>query len=267
MINTSTSARFFFKWTFVFSILIVWTFFVVTSVFAETNFLNSPPGDPIFLGIINGDEIVTQKSNFNDLIDFLFNHDFEFEYHETGLVDDKCSVRAEKGTINYEDDLFDEKNALSFYVSLPSANKGDGSLVVQEGKRRVNFRFTSEKILRNDADFLELEIKGRNGIGNIIPLSGELIFDKQNNIVTITNSEGEFLASDMEVYFSKGCEIKDESFWLLRDNGELEERRSIEEVRQLLDDNPQFAANYKRLNQLYRSSWIAVIPGGIPGVS
>ena len=86
--------------------------------------------------------------------------------------------------------------------------------------------------------------------------------NKIENKVDISGSgEKDFEASNMEVSRLKGCLTEERKFLLITYNGELAERRSIEEVRQILTDNPEFIDEYENLRRLFRDYWWLVLPG------
>ncbi|MFH1500425.1 MAG: hypothetical protein ABIE22_00585 [archaeon] len=55
--------------------------------------------------------------------------------------------------------------------------------------------------------------------------------------------------------------------YLITDLGELDKRRSIEEVRKILDENPSLAENFENLKNLYSDYWWLIVPGGSALVS
>ena len=64
----------------------------------------------------------------------------------------------------------------------------------------------------------------------------------------------------MKVYFIEGCLTEEEEFYLIVDNGKIEERRSIEEVRGLLDNHPELIDAYFNLEKLYKDYWWLILP-------
>ena len=67
----------------------------------------------------------------------------------------------------------------------------------------------------------------------------------------------------MAVTFSSGCDYNEIGHWVIIYNGDLEESRSIEEVRTLLNENPAFTTNYEKLKRLFSDYWwlIVTTPG------
>lgn len=262
----SDKIKFFFKWTFVFTILSLWTFLVLQSLSLGSAELFNRSNSllPIYIQTSVG----VEKASSSDLIDFLFNHDFEVEERNEFIPIKDCALRARGGTAEIDEANLGENNKLNF--GLNYLGNGNGELTSQKGRERMSLSFKSEEILQTDLEKLVFKAKGRGHLNREELNFHSIIvtFDKENNKVNILG-EGDidFMYSNMEVISLDGCLIEMKEFLLLTDNGELPQRRTIEEVRQLLNENPRFTEAYENLRRLFSDRWFVLASSAIPIVS
>lgn len=253
--------RLFFKWVFVFSILIIWTYFVVigsiTGNFAE-GFAEGKEFIPLYMQTSAGIE----RAASSDLIDFLFYHNFDIENKTENIPSEDCSIRGKNGKLSVEGLSFDD-NKINFYVPLKNAGKGEGYITGQKGKNRFSLKFKIKEILETNSENLKIRAEGKGNL-NLKELNFNLIinFDKENNKINVDSDNSSLSASDMKVSFIDGCLNEEKSFYLFIDKGRLEKRRSIDDVRKLLSEHPELIENYENLRGLYKDYWWVTLPGG-----
>jgi hypothetical protein len=78
-----------------------------------------------------------------------------------------------------------------------------------------------------------------------------LEFDKINKKVSISGDS--FSVENMNAYFVSGCSATKQNFYLLEKGNRI--TRSIEQMRQILTDNPIFIKRFENLRFLFLSSW------------
>ena len=78
-------------------------------------------------------------------------------------------------------------------------------------------------------------------VDNTLGTFKTISLNKENKILNIT-SEGNFNfgINHMEVTFMEGCSEFSRDYWVMIDKGKLENKRSIDEVRQILNNHPEF---------------------------
>ena len=231
-----------FKWFFVFVILSVWSFFVIGG--SITGSFAKDFNVPVYIQTEAG----TEKASYSELVNTLFYRDFDVESKTETVVDTKCSVRAEGTT---------EK--LSFSTYLKNSKGGKGNFVGTDGQNRISVDFEVKDILEINENKLILEAVDSDS--NLITITYDKSANKASILFDVSNVD------DMEVSFVEGCDVSEEEIYLITDKGKLSERRSIEEVRSLLDENPEFVDMYENFKELYNSYWWVALPGGISIIS
>lgn len=248
----------FLKWTFAFSVLAMWTFLVVQSI----AFGSAIDGDfskdfnvPIYSDFGSG----VEKMSSSQIIDYLFNHDFSLEKRKEIIPMKDCSIRASGGMLEFEEREF-SNSKLSFNVNHLA--RGEGSLTSQDGRERLSLTFTPNKIEQTDLNELSVKgsIKGKMNKANFEIGNVMLKLNKSTNTVSISGNG--LSASNMNLDFSEGCFNEETEFIFLNDNGELEDSRDIEEVRSLLNENPELMDAYEGLGRLFTDYWWVVVSGG-----
>jgi hypothetical protein len=261
-----SKARFFFKWTFVFTVLGAWTFFVIQSLAlgSANSLFEEEFNVPIYVETNAGIE----RASSALIIDFLFNYDFDVEDRVEVIPMDYCSMRARGGELIIGGDSKTENSDLSFNINHLS--RGSGELTAQDGKERFSLKFTPEDITETNIDILEFFGSG-SGLLNRQPVvfeNVEVLFDKETSKVSVFGSgDFEFELNDAEATFIEGCFAKLDGFYLLVDQGKLGNRRSIEEVRMLLNEHPELMDAYEGLRRLFREYWWLAIPSGMAIIS
>lgn len=271
------------KWVFVFSVLSLWSYFVVvnsiigsfvedsgTSIYIQNipaeeanyetmNALTKDFNIPFYEKTTAGIE----KASFSQIIGILFNHNFEIQEKTQEIVADKCSLRAEKGNLEVNSEDFGGNNKLSFNVNY--LKNGEGSLTAQKDRDRFSLSFEVKEILETNSEKLIFRAGGKGRLNGEEFSSDNVIvtFDKINNIVNVAG-EGNlsFNAEGMQVTFTEGCFDEKKDFYLIINKGKLAERRSIEEIRLLLDQYPGMIDMYEGLGRLYKDYWWAGLPSG-----
>lgn len=183
-----------------------------------------------------------KKANAKDIVNYLFNYNFSMSHKNEMAPDDSCSVRARNGNAVYNGNDFGTNNNINFY-SVTSIEQGQVGLKMQNKRKSLSMKFKVSQTLENSDNLLKLELTGKE---NAI-----LEYDKTNNVVKITGDD--FEINNMQVYFSNGCSAKKENFWLIEKIGRLD--RSIDEVREILNNNPVFLERFGSLKVLFREFW------------
>lgn len=263
------------KWVFVFLVLGVWTFFVISG--ASSSYSNSVYASDSNAQIYSQTLAGFERLTFSNLIDTLFNYNFSLIQKTEIIPVEDCSLRAKGG--NFEaNELSFQNNKLNFYVPVKNAAKGSGYLTGQAGRTRISIQFDVINIIKTNANNLIVNAKGIINLDrNITDLDSITInLDKLNNKVYVSigspyeDDDGDIdyiMASNMDVSFMKGCNMEERSIYLLNATEKLEKRRTIKEVRTLLDSYPQFIDSYGNLRDLYKQFWWMSLPGGMGIVS
>ncbi|MFA5019683.1 MAG: hypothetical protein WC533_01145 [Candidatus Pacearchaeota archaeon] len=263
----SQNSRLFLKWGVVFFILCIWTVLVVQGInfkasnglgFVSASELSGSFNLPIYIQTDAGIE----KMSSPEIINILFKHNFSSEKRNQEIPMKSCSLRASDGNVILIGNNFNNKNKLNF--NLNEYGNGDGSLTAQDNKERISMSFKPVKIIRITSDSLVFSAKGRMHTDNDnIDLDMIFKLNKTSNSISISESNNfSFSAENMKITFADGCSNKIEDFILINDNGELEEERSIEEVRQLLNENPELIDAYEGLRRLFSDYWWMILPSG-----
>jgi hypothetical protein len=180
-------------------------------------------------------EIGSRKAGSAEIIDYLFNKNFEIG-QETKIVPmSYCSLRGTDG---------------SSRISLNINNLGAGSGSITGGSRRIGF--TTTKITNIDLDDLDFEAVDSNG--TLIRLS----VDKNTNIVDFNAGEE---SKRFNIELSRGCFNMEETIVLIKDRGNLSQRRTISEVRGIINSNPELLDAYENLKRLFTDYWWIIVPG------
>jgi len=251
--------KFFFKWSFVFTVLSVWTALIVQSLVFGAAFASSSSNIPIYLQTSAG----IQRASSAEIIDHLFNKNFKIEKREETIPMKDCSLRATGGNTLFGTMDLGNKNDLS--INVNSFENGDGGLTLKNERDRFEVSFSNFEILKTNSEILMLKGKGKGKLNaDIIEFNPAMLtFNKSSNKVSITGlGVSNFETKDMEVGFIEGCLTEKKQFILITDQGELNERRSIEEVRILLREHPEFIEAYERLRRLFTDYWFLAIPTG-----
>ena len=248
-----------FKWFFVFSVLIVWSYFVISNV--VTGSFAKDFNFPVYLQTPVGIE----RASSSEVLDFLFNHNFEIQKKIENIPEDKCSLRAENGNLIINEKDLGNKNKLSFHINFAN-NKGEGSLIGQKDRDRLSLSFDFKNLVKIDLNELILEASGKGNLNKekLNFNSITLTLDKINKKISVSGDGLE--ATDMDASFIDGCGNEEKEFYVFVCNGLREERRSIEEVRMILDENPELIDMYGTLERLYKDYWWLILPEGF-GIS
>ena len=205
-----------------------------------------------------------EKAGYYDILDILFNYDFEIQEKQEIVSDGKCSLRANEGSL--------EINGINLGGSDLSFNlnnaAGKGSLTAQKDRVRFSLDFKVQEILEINSEKLAFKASGSGSL-NREKLSFDSIvvsFDKLNNKTDITGiGDKDFKAEGLKVTSTTGCLSSIENFYLLVKKGELGKGRSAEEVVEILRKNPEFLDVYWNLEKLHKEKWWIHIPRGNPG--
>jgi len=258
-----SKTKFFFKWTFVFGVLSIWSVFVIVGAVGG-NFIGEF-NIPIYKQTSAGIE----RMSSDEIIEFLFKHDFDIEERNEFIPLESCSLRAEGGMIEINQNNL-TKNKISFFIPLANDGLGEGSIISSGGENRLSLDFKVTEILNTDNESLVFDAVGEGRLNreNVDFDNIHVEYNRANNYVLITGmgDENFFSSIPLEVYFKEGCSLNQESFYLFIDNGELDEKRSIDEVRETLDEHPELIDSFEGLRSLYNDYWWITLPPSI-GIS
>tara|TARA_Y100000310_G_scaffold142407_1_gene141941 strand:- start:6550 stop:7335 length:786 start_codon:yes stop_codon:yes gene_type:complete len=252
--------KFIFKWTFVLSILLVWTFLVVNSLAlgSAEGFFSKDFNIPIYVQTDAG----TEKASFVDIIEMLFNNDFQLLEKREIIPMDRCSLRGEGGTLTVGEHVFNNPRA-NFQINYLA--NGRGFITAQQNRKRFSTSFKSQDIIETNSDRLRFSATG-SGYYNRQPILFEDIevhFDRIANKVHVSGTGNmPFELNNADPTFIEGCQIEEKEFLLFIPNGQLSSRRSIEDVRSLLRQHPELIDAHENLRSLFTDYWWLGITGG-----
>lgn len=186
-----------------------------------------------------------RKASAKNIVDYLFHYNFTLELKNEMAPEDSCSVRARNGNSTLNGNGFGNNNKLNFY-SIQSIEQGQIELSMQNKRKTVSYKFKVASTLENSDSLLKMSLIDRKNNEAILE------FDKLGKKASIYGNN--FSVQDMEAYFVSGCSASKESFWLLKkENGRI--NRNIEDVRQILTDNPILISRFESLKFLFTSNW------------
>lgn len=252
--------KFFLKWVFVFSILSIWTIGVVYSLGTVSGeIFRDPVNIPIYKETSSGIE----KMSSQEIMNFLFKRNFEIEKKFESVPQSYCSIRA-IGEVSSNQESFGN-GELNFNVNY--LINGQGSLTAQKNRKRLVTNFEPMEVLKSDNEDLNLKLSGNGRINfDIIDMNNSALYlDKENLKVTLISNS--ISATDMDVTFIEGCLNFGQTIFIVKDLGELPKDRSISEVRDLLNNHPEFADAYSVLKRLFTDYWWLIVPSTPLGVS
>ena len=201
-----------------------------------------------------------EEASSADIIDFLFNRAFTVERTVEIIPPSDCSIRADRGSVRFADMQYGA-GKLSF--NLKSSTIGAGSVIAQVGKERVSASFKPMKVTKTNAN--ELIVQGDITIrrGRVQDMKkGVVSFSKSNSLVSMRSADGVFSADGLATTIVRGCLAETRDFYLIHSEGTLAEKRSITEVRQLLNEHPEFRDQYEGLDSLFNDFWWLALPPG-----
>jgi len=116
-----------------------------------------------------------------------------------------CSIRAKNGDVVAEGTEFN-KNKISFFIPLSKASNGEGYITAQDGRGRLTYKFTVDKLLIYSSEVVKVHVSGKyriGGVGKFLPDSGIITLDRINNVTSFVGDK--IQVSDMKVYFRRVC--------------------------------------------------------------
>ncbi len=251
------------QWIIIFSVLTIWTAIVITGA-RTSNVLPSaealPLDNNIYITDIDGN-FLTQASRM-DILEFLFKHDFSLEKKEEIIPSSQYSIRAVSGLSTISNPT---ANRLSLTVIDTKYKQGIGSLTLQGNRRRISLEFKDFKILDNSPDILKVmaEAKGNDNQQKISE-TVTIEVDKSTRFVDVEASgDIDFSINNMDVTICEGCENEEVSYFLLVDEGELDDSRDIMEVRDIINQNPEILNKFMKLDLLNTPNWALIVPPGL----
>jgi len=262
------------KWVVVFAVLSIWTFFVIQGLFTKVSVSYSVTtgtqatfltGLALFSQDFNAPIYIetpagNQKASLTSIIRILFERDFEIINKSEPVSITSCSVRATGGDLMLDGESFGGSNKVSFNINYLA--NGKGSLTNQNGKNRVSMSFTPKKILETNEDILSFNASGKGRINRDSISLDEVIVEFNKNDREIFISSNRFEANLVGVTFTEGCFSENKEFFLIKDNGKLASKRTISEVRDLIDNHPELTNAYEGLKRLFTDYWWLIVPGG-----
>lgn len=186
-----------------------------------------------------------KKATAKDVVDYLFHYNFTLIHKNEMAPDDACSVRAKNGNATMNGITFGNKNSLNFYSKL-SLESGEGEIQAQNKGKYYGYRFKVNKVFESSNTSLKMEIfdkKSKN--------FGILEFDKSSGKARV--SINNLSIEKMNAFSVKGCSERKGDFYYLEKGNRAD--RSIEEVRQLLTDNPVLISRFSNLQFLFANNW------------
>lgn len=194
-----------------------------------------------------------KKADSSKTLDYLFHNEFDIARVNIEVFD-SCSIRARGGNIIIKGVDYGSNNDANFYCPLPNANNGNGYISAQNGRDRAQMTFDVVSVELED-DKLVFQISGKLKIKQTKPedFSGILYFDMDDMEISLVSDAVSM--NDMSITFIKGCIPKKKDAFLMLQTGKLTETRTIEEVRGILNENPEFVSNFQNLRRLFMIYW------------
>ncbi|MDD5192276.1 MAG: hypothetical protein PHH54_01115 [Candidatus Nanoarchaeia archaeon] len=237
----------------VFLILNILLSLIILSVFVEI-VSAADFNIPIYIQTSAG----TEKASSKIIKEVLIEYNFEVQKTYGYVTDDKCSVSA--GGDNLDIDEMSLGNIdLGFYIPLPNGGLGGGRLTAREGRYNIfNLDFEITEILETNAQTLKFKAVGDGALNQDKLSFYDIIatFDKENNKVDIIGKgDMDFEAKDIEANKVTWCGEKETDFYLITTKNRLNEQRSVEEIRGILDEHPELIDAYEGLREFYKPEY------------
>jgi hypothetical protein len=195
---------------------------------------------------------VLKEATAQDIANYLFNNNFSINYKKGIVTDDSCSIRAETGKLYLNEVYFNNNTKLNFYSSAKLEN-GQGEITSQKGRKYVSYKFKVSKVLENSNNSLVLIITDKRTKKN-----STLEFNKLTNKIIINGVDK---IEDLKISFVSGCQNELKNYYLLGDSPTS--KKTIEQVRALLNENPILIKNHESLKKLYHDFWFVEVLFGI----
>ena len=247
------------KWIFVFAVLSTWTFFVVGSIglgTATDDLFNRKFNFPVY--IENNGEL--SKASSREIIDFLFNHDFSSEKVTSVIPEESCSIRAT--TTNAIVNGTNKTGRADLSINVNYLKSGRGTLISRFEGSQITSNFRVTEVLVSNNNFLSMKADGLANVNrNRVAFDDMMIeFNKNTNSVDFESDDIGLELNGMETVFVEGCMTKTDDYVVLHDEGTLEDRRSIEDVRSLLNNNKELLDAYEGLGSVFTDYWFLTLP-------
>jgi hypothetical protein len=112
------------------------------------------------------------------------------------------SIRAKNGILKLNNQDYPNP-FLSFYLPLNNAKNGEGAISAQKNRERIQYKFDTTKILRNNENFIEIQANGYYQINRNKKQEEEslICIDKRRNKVAITGPK--INAINLDIYFKE----------------------------------------------------------------
>ena len=185
-----------------------------------------------------------KKASSKDITNYLFNYDFSVIYKNEPAPEDSCSIRAKGGNATINEEEFGTNNKLNFY-SVSSIEQGQGELYAQKNRKVFSLKFKVDKIIENSEEFLIIEISGKNNQKAVLE------FDRVSKKININGEDFSF--ADLNVNFIEGCTMKKSHFYFLEKEAKVQ--KNIDDIRNILTQNPIFIKKYENLKFLFSKYW------------
>ncbi|MCB9359045.1 hypothetical protein H6503_03890 [Candidatus Woesearchaeota archaeon] len=217
-------------WTICFGVLLIWTLYIASASSSMNN-------GKIYVE----SEGVLKQATQSKVLELLFKHDISFT-EKSMLPESKCSIRARS----------DDAKA-NINIKIQEYPTGKGTITLTDS--RTSYKLDVIKIL-NTGNVLSFETEGTLSYNR----------DRRYNVpasITVENGKLHFTVDqinvELDVISLNGCDVVEEMSYVMIDNGELDEGRSIEEVRDILDDYDFITDEFEHITSLYKDYWWAVL--------
>lgn len=236
--------HFIMKWSVTFVILTLWTTMVVSGAFTSAQGVTE-------LYVQN--EASIEKATSAQVEDILFTKAFSIEDVTQKIPSPTCNARSTGGEITYEGQVLQGKSDVHFHLELPNANLGSGEGSFQTADKRAYFTYNIVSLKKN-TETLEIEIAGDlfdSGVKK--PLMGTITLDKETQLITVSTPV--LTIQDASGDIISGCLDEEKQVTTFIVGDDLETPRSIDEVREVLNNNPELINQFEGLKHLFTRYW------------
>jgi len=198
---------------------------------------------------------IISLANSDDIVNYLFYHNFTIEYKEGIIPSDKCSVRASGSTVYFNQNFFSNTSDLNFYYSSAGKRQGSGTITSQNKKDRFSVKFKIVDVLEKTNSNIIFKAEGSVNYNkkSIKDQNFTLAINEDSYTASINSTN--FSINGMAFDFVEGCFGNKKVYYLINDKGRLSSMRGISDVRKILADNPIFIENFERLKMLFEFYW------------
>lgn len=128
-------------------------------------------------------------------------------FEKKSTLKSPCSIRSSSGNIKVNNNIYEDIARLSLYIPIKSSDLGEGYLLGQDKRKRMEYDFNIDYIIESNTDQLIAAVSGkyREGRYGSNNENSILTYDIKNSLISI---KGENInVENMHIDLRRGCEF------------------------------------------------------------